>query len=33
MKKVVIIGLGIFGFNIMKELYDNGFEVNRPRQE
>ena len=27
MKKVVIIGLGIFGFNIMKELYDNGFEV------
>ena len=27
MKKVVIIGLGIFGFNIMKELYENGFEV------
>ncbi len=27
MKKVVIIGLGIFGSNIMKELYENGFEV------
>ncbi|MDD5169770.1 MAG: TrkA family potassium uptake protein [Syntrophales bacterium] len=27
MKKVVVIGLGIFGFNIMKELYENGFEV------
>lgn len=26
-KKVVVIGLGIFGFNIMKELYENGFEV------
>ena len=27
MKKVVIIGLGIFGSNIMKELYESGFEV------
>jgi trk system potassium uptake protein len=27
MKKVVVIGLGIFGSNIMKELYENGFEV------
>lgn len=27
MKKVVVIGLGIFGFNIMKDLYENGFEV------
>ena len=26
-KKVVVIGLGIFGFNIMKELYENGFDV------
>jgi trk system potassium uptake protein TrkA len=27
MKRVVVIGLGIFGFNIVKELYENGFEV------
>jgi len=27
MKRVVIIGLGIFGFNLTKELFDNGFEV------
>jgi len=27
MKRVVVIGLGIFGFNIAKELYENGFEV------
>jgi trk system potassium uptake protein len=26
-KRVVVIGLGIFGFNIVKELYENGFEV------
>ena len=26
-KRVVVIGLGIFGFNIAKELYQNGFEV------
>jgi len=27
MKKVVVIGLGIFGFNIMKELYESGIDV------
>jgi trk system potassium uptake protein TrkA len=26
-KRVVVIGLGIFGFNIVQELYANGFEV------
>jgi len=27
MKHVVVIGLGIFGFNIAKDLYENGIEV------
>jgi trk system potassium uptake protein TrkA len=27
MQRVVVIGLGIFGFNIVKDLYENGFEV------
>ena len=27
MKRVVVIGLGIFGFNIAKDLYEKGFEV------
>jgi trk system potassium uptake protein TrkA len=27
MKRVVVIGLGIFGFNIARDLYENGFEV------
>ena len=27
MKKVVVIGIGIFGFNLVKELYENGIEV------
>jgi trk system potassium uptake protein TrkA len=27
MKRVVVIGLGIFGFNIAKDLYENGIEV------
>ena len=27
MKRVVVIGLGIFGFNIAKDLFENGFEV------
>jgi trk system potassium uptake protein TrkA len=27
MKRVVVIGLGIFGFNIAKGLYESGFEV------
>jgi trk system potassium uptake protein TrkA len=26
-QRVVVIGLGIFGFNIVKELYENGFDV------
>jgi trk system potassium uptake protein TrkA len=26
-KKVVVIGIGIFGFNIVKELYEKGIEV------
>ena len=26
-KRVVVFGLGIFGFNIVKELYESGFEV------
>jgi trk system potassium uptake protein len=27
MKRVIVIGLGIFGVNIVRELYENGFEV------
>lgn len=27
MKRVVVIGIGIFGFNIVKELYESGIEV------
>ena len=27
MKRVIVIGLGIFGFNIAKDLYENGTEV------
>lgn len=27
MKRVVVIGLGIFGFNIVKDLFENGVEV------
>jgi trk system potassium uptake protein TrkA len=27
LKRIVVVGLGIFGFNIAKELFDNGFEV------
>lgn len=27
MKRVVVVGLGIFGLNIAKELFENGFEV------
>jgi len=27
MKRVVVIGLGIFGFNVAKDLYESGFEV------
>ncbi|HAR98897.1 MAG TPA: potassium transporter TrkA [Syntrophus sp. (in: bacteria)] len=27
MKRIVVIGLGIFGFNIVRDLYENGFEV------
>src|SRR3989337_2061277 len=27
MKRVIVIGLGIFGFNIAKDLYENGIEV------
>jgi trk system potassium uptake protein TrkA len=27
MKRVVVIGLGIFGFNIARDLYENGIEV------
>ena len=26
-QRVVVIGLGIFGFNIVRELYESGFEV------
>ena len=26
-QRVVVIGLGIFGFNIVRELYASGFEV------
>ena len=26
MKRAVVIGLGIFGFNIAKDLYENGME-------
>lgn len=27
MERVVVIGLGVFGFNLAKDLYENGFEV------
>ena len=27
MKRIIVIGLGIFGLNIVKELYESGFEV------
>jgi len=27
MKRAVVIGLGIFGFNVAKTLYESGFEV------
>ena len=27
MKRVVVVGLGIFGFNVAKDLFENGFEV------
>jgi trk system potassium uptake protein TrkA len=27
MRRVIVVGLGIFGFNIAKDLYENGFEV------
>jgi trk system potassium uptake protein TrkA len=27
MKRVIVIGLGIFGFNIVRDLYENGIEV------
>jgi trk system potassium uptake protein TrkA len=27
MKRVVVIGLGIFGFNVAKSLYENGIEI------
>jgi trk system potassium uptake protein TrkA len=27
MKRVIVIGLGIFGYNIARELYESGFEV------
>jgi len=27
LKRVVVVGLGIFGFNIVKDLFENGFEV------
>ncbi len=27
MKRAVVVGLGIFGFNIAKDLYENGMEV------
>jgi trk system potassium uptake protein len=27
MKRVVVIGIGIFGFNLAKKLYENGIEV------
>jgi trk system potassium uptake protein TrkA len=27
MRRVVVVGLGIFGFNIVKDLYENGLEV------
>jgi len=26
-ERIIVIGLGIFGFNIVKELFENGFEV------
>jgi len=26
MKRVIVIGLGIFGFNIVKDLFEGGFE-------
>ena len=27
MRRVIVIGLGIFGVNIVRELYEGGFEV------
>ena len=27
MKRAVVIGLGIFGSNIARDLFENGFEV------
>jgi len=27
MRRVIVVGLGIFGFNVVKELYANGIEV------
>ncbi len=27
MKRIVVIGLGIFGFNIVRNLHENGLEV------
>jgi trk system potassium uptake protein len=27
LKRVVVVGLGIFGYNIAKDLFENGFEV------
>ncbi len=27
MKRIVVIGIGIFGFNLVKELYESGMEV------
>ena len=30
MRRVVVIGLGVFGFNLVKILYGNGFEVVPP---
>lgn len=27
MKRVIVVGLGIFGFNIARQLFENGFEV------
>jgi len=27
MKRIVVIGLGIFGINLVKQLHENGLEV------
>ena len=27
MKRIVVIGLGIFGINLVKQLYESGLEV------